>query len=147
MPPLIRLSEEIGAPRARVWEELADLGSHVEWMVDAADVDFEVGPRSGPGTWMRVATRIGPFRVTDVMTVVEWVEGYTITVAHTGAVTGTGRFDLEDAPQGSRLIWTEELRFPWWLGGPFGGFLAAPVLRRIWRSNLARFSERLVSSP
>jgi carbon monoxide dehydrogenase subunit G len=147
MSPSIRLSEEIAAPRARVWEELADLGSHAEWMVDAADVDFGDGPRTGPGTRMKVATRVGPIRVTDVMTVVEWIEGSTIAVAHTGAVKGTGRFDLEEAGGGSRLTWTEELWFPWWLGGRVGGLLARPLLERIWRSNLARFSERLVSSP
>ena len=144
---MIRLEVTIPAPQERVWAELADLGSHAEWMADAAEIDFRGGPRSGPGTRMQVATRIGPFRMTDQMVVVKWVEGASIGVDHLGAVTGTGRFDLENAPGGSRLTWTEELTFPWWLGGRFGVWLAKPVLKRIWRSNLARFAERVLSSP
>jgi hypothetical protein len=147
MAPRIRLSEDIPASRERAWAQLADFESHPDWMADAVAIDFGAGPRSGPGTRMEVETRVGPFRLTDVMAVVGWEEGSAIEVAHQGAVSGTGRFDLVDAPGGTRLTWTEDLVFPWWLGGRLGGWLAMPVLKRVWRSNLARFSERVVSSP
>jgi hypothetical protein len=38
----------------------------------------------------------------------------------------------------TRVTWDERLRFPWWLGGPVAGLVAAPVLRRVWRGNLRR---------
>ncbi len=144
---MIRLVEMIPAPTDRVWAELADLGSHAEWMTDAAEVDFEAGPQSGPGARMRVATSIGPFRVTDLMTVVEWVEGSSIGVEHTGSVLGTGRFDVAADPEGTRLTWTEDLVFPWWLGGRLGAWVATPIMRRIWRSSLGKFSARVLSAP
>lgn len=144
---MIRLEVTIPAPQERVWAQLADLGSHAEWMADAAEIAFDSELRSGLGTRMQVATRIGPFHMTDQMVVSEWVEGTAIGVDHRGAVSGTGRFDLASVPGGSRLTWTEELAFPWWLGGRFGVWVASPVLKRIWRSNLARFEERVLNSP
>ena len=53
-----------------VWSHVSDLGSHSDWMSDAVRVEFETEQRSGEGTRMRVLTRVGPFRVTDMMTVV-----------------------------------------------------------------------------
>ncbi len=144
---MIRLEVTIPASQERVWAELADLRAHAEWMADAAEIAFEGGLRSGLGTRMEAATRIGPFRMADQMVVVEWVEGTAIGVDHLGTVSGSGRFHLERVPGGTRLTWTEDLKFPRWLGGPIGAWLATPVLRRIWRSNLARFEERVLNSP
>jgi carbon monoxide dehydrogenase subunit G len=144
---LIRLVETIPAPIDRVWAELSDLGSHAEWMADAAQVDFEGGPQSGPGARMKVATSIGPFRVTDSMTVVEWIERSSIVVEHTGSVSGTGRFDLAPDPVGTMLTWTEDLVFPWWLGGRLGAWVATPIMKKVWRSSLSELSARVLSAP
>ena len=43
---------------------------------------------------------------------------------------------------GTRFVWRERLRFPWWLGGPLGAFVARPVLRRVWRRNLRNLAAR-----
>jgi hypothetical protein len=43
-------------------------------------------------------------------------------------------------PAVTELTWEEELRFPWWLGGPVTGAVAAPVLRRVWAGNLRRLA-------
>ena len=59
-------------------------------------------------------------------------------IEHRGAVTGTGRFTLTAVPGGTRFAWAEELRFPWWLGGPVGGVFGKPVLKLVWRRNLDR---------
>lgn len=96
---------------------------------------------------MRVKTVVGPFRTLDDMEVVGWDEGRSIEVAHTGLVKGRGTFTLTDGAPGETLVtWDEELRFPWWLGGPVTAMLARPVLARIWRGNLRRLEESL-SSP
>jgi hypothetical protein len=135
-------------PPTGVWAELADLGSHSEWMGDAEAVEFVTGQTTGEGARMRVPTRIGPFRSTDLMTVVEWEEGRSIGVEHVGAVAGVGRFELRPLGAGTELTWTEILHFPWWLGGPLGAWLARPILRRVWLRNLERLRRRVeVSAP
>ena len=140
---LHQLAVEIPASPDRVWAELADLGSHHLWMADADDILFEGPQTAGLGTRMLVPTRVGPFRTTDLMTVTEWDVGRAMSVEHVGAVSGSGRFELEPSGTGTRLTWSEQLRFPWWLGGPVGAWLAGPVLKRIWRANLSRLAARV----
>ncbi|MGA7097906.1 MAG: SRPBCC family protein [Acidimicrobiia bacterium] len=144
---MITITIRYEAPAAAVWSELADLASHSEWMADAGDIEFVDSKTRGLGTQMRVPTRIGPFHTTDLMTVVEWEEGRAVGVEHVGAVSGIGRFLVETSGSGSVLTWSERLRFPWWLGGPIGAWIAQPFLRHIWRGNLRRLGERLVSDP
>ncbi len=131
-----------------MWAALADLRSHPEWMADAGTIEFLGAQTRGPGTRMRVPTRVGPFQATDVMKVVEWEEGRLIAVDHQGAISGRGRFEISPSGSGTRLRWSESLRFPWWMGGPLGVLAARPVLKRVWRGNLERLRERLeVSGP
>jgi hypothetical protein len=62
-----------------------------------------------------------------------------MTVRHLGIISGTGQFRLEgDSP--TVVIWEEELRFPWWLGGLIAAMAARPILDRIWSGNLKRFA-------
>ena len=132
----------------QVWAQLADLASHAEWMTDAGGILFVGDQTSGLGTRMRVPTRIGPLRTDDLMTVVEWEEGRLLGVRHSGAVSGVGRFEIRPTAGGTDLNWSETLRFPWWLAGSVGVWLARPVLKRVWRGNLRRLGERLaVSDP
>jgi hypothetical protein len=112
-------------------------------MKDADAVNFLTEQTAGVGTQLRVPTRVGPFRTTDLMTVVEWDEGKAIAVDHQGAVSGLGRFEIRPSGEGTELLWSETLRFPWWLGGPVGAWLARPILKRVWLGNLDRLGERL----
>ncbi len=143
MPARIELSIFIAARSEKVWEELADLGSHPEWMDDAATVKFIGEQRTGIGTRIVAATRVGPLRAEDVMEVVEWSEGRVIGVEHVGSVHGTGRFEISAVSRGTEVRWIESLGFPWWLGGPIGAWVARPILSRIWRGNLERLKRRV----
>jgi uncharacterized protein YndB with AHSA1/START domain len=143
MPARVELSIFIAAPPDRVWAELADLASHPEWMDDAATVTFIGEQRAGVGTRMVAATRIGPLRARDTMDVNEWVEGRVIAVEHVGSVKGNGRFEIRPVSGGTELTWTENLRFPWWMGGPIGELVAQPILGRIWTGSLQRLKRRV----
>jgi carbon monoxide dehydrogenase subunit G len=131
----------VAAPRDVVWDALANIASHVEWMADAESITFTTDQRQGAGTDFECRTKIGPLTTVDKMTVTEWVDGARMGVAHTGIVTGTGVFELRDeGTKATRMTWTEDLRFPIFLGSAVGAFVAKPVLRRIWRGNLRRFA-------
>ena len=141
---------EIGKPPEQVWEELADIASHVEWMADAVEICFLTPQREGAGTRFSCLTRVGFLSTTDVMEITEWLPGKAMGVIHKGAVSGAGRFEIAPAggeqSAGAVLRWTEELRFPLWAGGGLTAAVAAPVLRRIWRGNLLRFKQRVETS-
>jgi carbon monoxide dehydrogenase subunit G len=143
---LVRGEVIVPAPPDVTWHALADLASHVEWMADAESIEFTSPQTSGAGTTFECRTRVGPLTTLDKMTVTQWVEGKRMAVAHNGLVSGTGVFELESAPAGTRLTWTEDLRFPNYLGGVVGEFVAKPVLRRIWRGNLSRFAALAVAN-
>ena len=84
------------------------------------------------------------------MEITEWVPGRSMGVRHDGVVTGTGTFTITPLDRGrrSRLTWDEDLRFPWWLGGPVGARIGGQaVIRRIWAGNLARLRRLVESAP
>lgn len=142
--PRIRIVTVIEAPPAAVWGAVEDIGSHVEWMADAAAIRFTSRQTSGVGTTFDCDTRVGPFRLTDRIEVTEWEPGLVMGVRHRGLVGGTGRFTLKGIRgQRTRFAWEERLDFPLWLGGPVGAFAARPVLTRIWRANLQGLKARV----
>lgn len=136
--PRIRVATTLPAPVEVVWDDVRDLGSHVEWMADAESITFTSASTSGVGTTFDCVTKVGPIRLVDRMEVTTWVEGETIGVRHVGIVTGTGRFTLSPVGHSTRFSWEEELAIPWWLGGP----VAAQVLRLVWARNLRRLRAR-----
>jgi hypothetical protein len=137
------VSTIIDAAPKQVWADVEDLASHVSWMADAHEIRFLTEQRSGVGTRFECDTKIGPVRLTDVMEITEWVPGRSMGVRHSGVVTGTGRFTLKKARGGrTQFQWRERLVFPLWLGGPVGAFVSKPVLRWVWRRNLARLADR-----
>ena len=144
MPGRIRVSTVIDAPPGRVWTAVRDIASHVGWMHDAVAIRFTSPSREGVGTTFDCDTKVGPLRLTDRMEVTEWDEGRTMGIRHVGVVTGTGRFTLRRVRRGrTRFTWDERLVFPWWMGGRPASMAAAPVLRWIWRRNLADLKRRV----
>ena len=145
MPPLVT-SIRIQAPPTAVWEELATLEQHAEWMADAESIEFRTASTRGTGTAMAVRTRVGPLTTCDEITVTWWAPHVGIGVSHRGIVSGIGAFALAPDADGTILVWYEDLRFPARLGGALGAFVARPVLRRIWEGNLRRFASRFATS-
>lgn len=141
----IEISTEIPATPETVWAAIEDLGTHTEWMADAERITFVTDQRAGVGTEFDCLTVVGPLRTTDRMTVTEWEPGAVMGIRHEGAVTGTGRFTLEAAPRGTRFCWSEELTFPWWMGGRVGELAGKPVLRWVWRRNLHRLRAHVLT--
>lgn len=140
----IRTAVTIAAPSEVVWADVRDIASHAAWMADAESIRFLSDRVEGVGTTFECETRMGPFRVTDVMEITEWTEGERMGVRHTGLVTGEGAFTLDAVGEaGTVFTWTEELTFPWWFGGPLGAAAARPVMRGVWRRNLARLKDRV----
>jgi len=142
--PKVQVSVVIDAPPKEVWAAVEDVATHVEWMLDAEAIRFLSERRSGVGTAFECDTRLGPFRLTDRMTITEWRPGKAMGVDHTGLVTGTGRFTLRRARRGrTRFAWEERLRFPWWLGGPVGALAAKPVMTAVWRRSVRNLKARV----
>jgi uncharacterized protein YndB with AHSA1/START domain len=133
----IRVATTIASPPEEVWASVEDISSHVRWMEDAVAIRFTSVTRSGVGAAFDCDTRVGPFRLTDHMVVTEWDPPHVMGIRHTGVVTGVGRFVLAPAAGGTAFAWEEDLSFPAWMGGNVGGAAAAPLLRRVWRRNLA----------
>ena len=139
----VLVSIEIDASPEQVWAELERIEDHVEWMADAVAIDFHGEQRRGSGTSFSCRTRIGPLATTDEMEIIEWEPPRSMGVTHRGAVTGTGRFEIEPMGDGSLVSWNERLRFPAWMGGPLGAAVAGPIFKWIWRRNLVRLKARV----
>jgi uncharacterized protein YndB with AHSA1/START domain len=138
----IKVGVTIDAPPEIVWQTVEQIERHVDWMVDAVSITFTTSARRGEGTEFDCVTRIGPFRTTDRMTITQWTPRRAIGIKHQGVVTGWGRFALGRRKGNStRFTWTERLRFPWWMGGRIGALAAKPILRAVWRRNLATLKE------
>jgi uncharacterized protein YndB with AHSA1/START domain len=138
----IKVCTLIEAPPARVWEIVEAIERHTDWMADAERITFVTPSTRGVGTAFDCLTRVGPVRLNDRMTVIEWDAGRSIGIEHRGIVRGAGRFTIAKRRHGrTRFCWHERLRFPWWMGGFVGERVAKPVLRKLWRGNLERLKD------
>jgi hypothetical protein len=143
----LRVATQVPAARPKVWDELARIEDHVTWMMDATAIRFQGPQRQGVGTRIECDTKVGPLRLTDMMEVTEWETGKAIGVRHFGAVSGSGRFSLLDAPGPATVVtWEERLSFPLWLGAGVGAQCAKPFFALLWRGNLRRLGRRVVES-
>jgi uncharacterized protein YndB with AHSA1/START domain len=144
----IKVSTTVDAPPKQVWAAIEDISSHTRWMNDADSIVFTGDQTSGRGTTFDCATRVGPIALVDRMEITRWEPPRAMGVLHTGVVSGVGVFKLKGRGRGSRrtrFTWSERLRFPWWLGGPFGALLAKPVMHLIWRRNLRQLTDLVES--
>jgi hypothetical protein len=144
----IRVSTVIEAPPDAVWAVVEPISDHVEWMADAEAIRFTSDRHEGVGTTFECDTKVGPFRLTDLMEITEWEPLTVMGVRHSGLVTGTGRFTLRPAGPGrTEFMWEEDLTFPMWMGGPLRDPVGSRVLEVIWRRNLARLKRIVEERP
>src|SRR5210317_2452406 len=94
MSKRIEVSTTIHKPIEVVWGEVKIMKNHVNWMQDAAKIDFLSENEDGIDTKMKVLTKVGPFSLNDIITVTKWEEMKSIGVVHEGIVTGEGAFYL-----------------------------------------------------
>lgn len=144
----IHICTEIHRTPAQVWADVEDIASHVHWMADAESISFVGDQRAGVGTAFDCATKVGPIRLNDRMTITEWDPEHAMGVQHKGLVTGSGTFVLTAVASGeggtcTQFCWEEVLNLPWWLGGPVGEIAAKPILSYVWKRNLTRLKARI----
>lgn len=140
----IRVCTTITAPPDAVWAAVERIERHVDWMQDAESITFRSAEHAGVGAEFDCLTRVGPLHTTDHFVVTVWEPGAAMGIAHRGAVTGEGEFRILPWGDGAtQFCWEERLRFPWWMGGPAGEQAGKPVLRRLWRGNLARLKAQI----
>ena len=60
MSKRIKVSTIINKPLEVVWDEVKIMKNHVNWMQDAAKIDFLSENESGIDTKMKVLTKVGP---------------------------------------------------------------------------------------
>ncbi|MCU1396089.1 MAG: hypothetical protein JWM34_4517 [Ilumatobacteraceae bacterium] len=143
------MSIEIDASTERVWDVVEPVERHIDWMHDAVAIHFQTDQHRGVGTTFLCDTKVGPIKLVDRMEITAWEPGHAMGVRHTGLVTGTGEFTLTpiDLDRRTRFAWTEELTFPWWLGGRLGEVIGGNlVMKAIWRRNLQGL-KALVENP
>ena len=138
----IAVSVHVPAPIEEVWADLARIESHAEWMRDAEAIEFLTEQREGVGTRIRVPTRIGPLTTVDEMEFTAWEPPNRMAIVHQGKFTGIGEIALQPSGTGTKVSWREAIRFPMIFGGPVGEFVAAPILRWFWKTNLQRLAAR-----
>lgn len=127
------------------WEELRHIDRHVNWMLDAKSITFDNDQREGVGTSFLCVTQVGPFVTKDKMTVTAWQPPLVMGVRHSGLITGSGAFRLEESNGRTHMTWSEKLNFPWWLFGSLGSFVAKPILSFVWKKNLGKLQRILAS--
>ena len=135
----IDVSVEIDAAPEHVWQVVEPIENHVDWMRDAVAIHFQNDQTRGVGTTFLCDTKVGPIKLVDRMEITDWTPNSSMGVRHTGIITGSGLFSLIpiDLGRRTRFSWTEELRFPWWLGGRVGAFVGAKlIMKPIWKRNL-----------
>ncbi len=142
--PKIKVTTVLDVTPEVLWNYVQHIDSHTQWMKDAHSISFTSTQRQGVGTTFDCLTKVGPISLNDKMEITRWEENVAMGVTHSGIVTGVGEFLLTPLGENQTFFsWEEELFFPWWMGGPLGAFLAKPVLRLIWKQNLALLKQQV----
>lgn len=142
----------VQAASRRVFAALTDWPRQSEWML--ATTVRAVGPqRRGVGDRLEaftgLRTRWGNIGFLDTMVVTDWVDGRSVTVAHTGRIVrGGGTFAV--TPRSSshcEVSWTEDLVIPGGSAGRLIWLVTGPISRWAVRHSLQRFARQVEAEP
>jgi uncharacterized membrane protein len=136
---MTELSIVIERPIEEVWNFIADIESHQDWMADAESLVCVSEKKNAVGSIYHCKTVAGPFKTMDIMTVTQYVAPTTMAMSHNGAVSGIGIFELTEIDEDTtKFVWREELKFPIYMGANVGKFFAMKILHSIWKKNLQK---------
>lgn len=134
---MTKLKVAINKDLDTVWNYIADIKSHENWMQDAKNVDLISGEANTVGAKYVCDTVVGPLKVKDTFEVLSYEKPNYMEIYHYGAVNGSGYFRLNRLTKNTtEFIWEEELKFPWYMGSFAGKKIAMFLLHNIWRKNL-----------
>jgi hypothetical protein len=138
----VTVVEHFGLDPVRLWDALADLEGHREWMTDVRTLRFLTEQSSGVGT--RYEITVGPLRVRDHIEVITWDRPIELAITHRiGPARGEGRFGLTADGAGTRLEWRARFEVPRWAGGQLTERLGVPATRRLLTRNLGSLRQWL----
>jgi uncharacterized protein YndB with AHSA1/START domain len=138
-PDAIRLQTVIDAPIDRVWAALVDIEGQPRWMHDMKSVRMDDPGAIGVGSRGEATVRMYGISVSDPVTITALEPPTRFGIAHDGAFSGTGLFELEDGPNGNdtTVRWEEALVAP--VLPHLGAAVTGPVFRRVFAADLERF--------
>jgi carbon monoxide dehydrogenase subunit G len=117
-------------PPAEAWSVLIEWERQADWMLDADRVEVRSTAREGAGVRLVVRTRVlGMLAFDEPMEVTVWDPPRRLEIRHGSVVAGVGVWRLEAIDDGTRFVWSEDVRLQLPLVGEVAARLYGPVLR------------------
>ncbi|MEY4666337.1 MAG: hypothetical protein RIQ87_117 [Chloroflexota bacterium] len=140
--PELHMSIEIAQPLDAVWAYASNIERQPEWMHEMKRVEMLTPPPVAPGSRGRATVRIFGISTTDDVVITRFEPPHTFAIRHEGRFVGEGLLEFSTlGPTRTRIDWMEYLRPP--LLPNLGGYIQRPILRSIFRADLANLKEIL----
>ncbi len=140
--PELHMSIEIVQPLDAVWAYASNIERQPEWMHEMKRVEMLTPPPVAPGSRGRATVRIFGISTTDDVVITRFEPPHTFAIRHEGRFVGEGLLEFSTlGPTRTRIDWMEYLRPP--LLPNLGGYIQRPILRSIFRADLANLKEIL----
>jgi hypothetical protein len=140
--PELHMSIEIAQPLDAVWAYASNIERQPEWMHEMKRVEMLTPPPVAPGSRGRATVRVFGISTTDEVVITRFEPPHTFAIRHEGRFVGEGLLAFSTlGPTRTRIDWMEYLRPP--LLPNLGGYIQRPILRSIFRADLANLKEIL----
>jgi uncharacterized protein YndB with AHSA1/START domain len=134
-------------PPDEAWAVLMDWERQADWMLDADSVRVVSEHREGVGVQLAVRTRLfGIPAFVEPMEVTGWDPPHELRIRHGGPVQGEGTWRLVPADDGTRFVWTEEIRLAVPVVGEPAARAYAPLMRILMGRAMAGLRAHVVAS-